>query len=122
LTSIYPAIDPQTHFDNKTFKGKTALITGASRGIGATMALFFAKAGAAVILVARRQEVLDETKSYIISQVKDAQVFAITADVKDPKRAEEAVKAAVEHFGRLDILVANAGTSTMWNKSTVLLH
>jgi NADP-dependent 3-hydroxy acid dehydrogenase YdfG len=95
------------------------LITGAGRGIGGTMALFFAKAGAAVTLVARRQEVLDETKSHILSQVKDAQVLAITADVKDPKRAEETVKATVEHFGRLDILVANAGTTSMWDKGIV---
>jgi NADP-dependent 3-hydroxy acid dehydrogenase YdfG len=97
------------------------LVTGASQGIGATMALFFAKAGAAVTLVARRQEALDETKSNILSQVKDAQVLAFMADVKDSKGAEDAVKATVEHFGRLDVLVANAGTASPSDKSTIFV-
>jgi NAD(P)-dependent dehydrogenase (short-subunit alcohol dehydrogenase family) len=119
LPSIYPAIDPQTAFESKRYAGKVALVTGASRGIGQTIALFYAKAGAALAVVARTS--LDETKALILKEVADAEVIEFAADVKDSQRAEEIVKATVARFGRLDILVANAGAVNPWTKRGLTL-
>jgi NADP-dependent 3-hydroxy acid dehydrogenase YdfG len=85
------------------------LITGASRGIGAQIALQYALAGASLSLVARSQASLDESKEAILRERPSAQVLTFTADVRDAARAEEVVAATVKHFGRLDIVVANAG-------------
>ena len=85
------------------------LITGSSRGIGAQIALQYARAGALLALVARSQASLDESKNAILRERPAAQVLTFPADVRDVKRAEEIVSATVAHFGRLDILIANAG-------------
>jgi NAD(P)-dependent dehydrogenase (short-subunit alcohol dehydrogenase family) len=84
------------------------LITGASRGIGLQTAIFYARAGACLTIVARKQETLDASKDKILREQPSAQVLTFPADVRDVKKAEEAVAATVAHFGRLDILVANA--------------
>ncbi len=85
------------------------MITGASRGIGAQIALQYARAGASLSLVARTQAALDAGKDAILRERPSAQVLTFAADVRDAKRTEEVVSATVAHFGRLDILVANAG-------------
>jgi short-subunit dehydrogenase len=85
------------------------LITGASRGIGAQTALQYARAGASLSLVARTQVALDASKDAILREHPSAQVLTFPADVRDVKKAEEAVAATVARFGHLDILVANAG-------------
>ena len=85
------------------------LITGASRGIGAQIALQYARAGASLTLVARTQAALDASKDAILRELPSAQVFTFPADVRDVKKAEEVVAATVARFGHLDILVANAG-------------
>jgi NADP-dependent 3-hydroxy acid dehydrogenase YdfG len=107
--SIYPTVDPKAHYDAQTFAGKVVLITGASRGIGAETALQYARSGAKLTLVARSQATLDASRDAILRECPSAQVLAFPADVRDPTKAEEAVSATVAHFGRLDILVANAG-------------
>ena len=84
------------------------LVTGASRGIGAQIAMQYARAGALLSLVARTQAVLDTRKDAILRKHPSAQVLTFPADVRDVKRAEEVVAATVAHFGRLDILIANA--------------
>ncbi|KAI0269970.1 NAD-P-binding protein [Gloeopeniophorella convolvens] len=106
---IYPTIDPKPHYKAKTFKGKVVLITGASRGIGLETALQYARSGAILVLVARKQETLDASRAEILREDPSTQVLVITADVRDVKRAEEVIAATVAKFGRLDILVANAG-------------
>jgi hypothetical protein len=111
LHSVYPFIDPNQYFSSQTFKGQVVLITGASRGIGQELALHYSKAGASLVLVSRRQETLDETRAAILKVVPGAQVVTFPADVKDPVKAEEAVKLAISRFGRLDVLIANAGAS-----------
>ncbi len=92
----------------KTFAGKVVLITGASRGIGLETALQFARAGASLTIVARKQVALDASRDTILRERPSAQVLAFPADVRDVEKAEEAVAITVAHFGLLDILVANA--------------
>jgi short-subunit dehydrogenase len=102
-------IDPKIHYDAQTFANKVVLITGASRGIGAQTAMQYARAGASLSLVARTQSALDASKDTILREVPSAKVLTFPADVRDVKRAAEVVTATVAHFGRLDILIANAG-------------
>ena len=87
------------------FKGKTALITGASSGIGEEMARQLAAVGCNLILVARRTERLDSLAAELASVTVDV----ITADLSDPQAAE-AVYAQTQAAGRqVDILINNAG-------------
>ena len=120
--SVYPTIDPKVHYDAQTFANKVVLITGASRGIGAQIALQYACAGASLTLVARTQASLDESKNAILRERPSAQVLTFPADVRDVARAEEVVAATVEHFGRLDILIANAGTLRPMDRRALSSH
>jgi 3-oxoacyl-[acyl-carrier protein] reductase len=79
-------------------KDRTAFITGASRGVGAAVARAFHAAGASVALASRTEEDLGLEGA-----------LALPCDVREPASVEAAVQAAVERFGRLDIVVANAG-------------
>jgi NADP-dependent 3-hydroxy acid dehydrogenase YdfG len=112
LASVYSTIDPKQAIASKVLSGKVVLITGASSGIGAETARTLARAGAALVLVARSLEGLNVTKQNILSENASAKVEVMQVDVRDPKAAEAAVKMAVDWFGRLDLLVANAGAMT----------
>lgn len=85
-------------------KGKTVLITGASRGIGEAAVRAFAKAGANVVLAAR-----DSATITGIAQDIGMQAVAIGCDVTDAAQVQAAVDLAVSRFGGLDILIGNAG-------------
>lgn len=87
-----------------TMSGKSVLITGASRGIGAAAAREFAGAGANVVLVARRQESLADLAGEI-----GPRALAVPCDVSRFWEVEAAVRATVEAFGRLDVVINNAG-------------
>ncbi|MFF4038671.1 SDR family NAD(P)-dependent oxidoreductase [Streptomyces sp. NPDC001816] len=89
------------------FTGRTALVTGAGSGIGRAVALAFAAQGAHVVVAGRRPEPLDETVRLIEEQ--GGKALAVTADVSRSGDAEALVRAAVEHFGSLDVAVNNAG-------------
>jgi NAD(P)-dependent dehydrogenase (short-subunit alcohol dehydrogenase family) len=106
---VYPLIDPARHWESKTFKDKVVLITGASRGIGLTTAIFYARAGARLALISRKLQTLEESKAAILKEQPDTQILLIPADVSDPTVAREAVGKTIEHYGSLDILIANAG-------------
>lgn len=88
-------------------KGKVALITGASTGIGRATAILFAKEGAKVVVVARTREKGEETVR-IIKEAGGEAVF-VKADVSKAADVEEAVKATIEKYGKLDIVYNNAG-------------
>jgi NADP-dependent 3-hydroxy acid dehydrogenase YdfG len=88
----------------KSLQQTVVLVTGASSGIGAATARRLAGEGAAVALVARRRDRLDELASMI-----DAGALVVEADVTDQAQAVAAVDRAVAQFGRLDTLVNNAG-------------
>jgi NAD(P)-dependent dehydrogenase (short-subunit alcohol dehydrogenase family) len=94
------------------YDGKVVLITGASRGIGRETALQYARAGASVAIVARTGDALNETKDMIVAAVPGADVFVLTADVRDIESVRSAVDGVLRHFGKLDILIANAGAIT----------
>ena len=87
--------------------GKTVLITGASSGIGEALAVEFGRRGAAVALAARRVEVLREVAGKVEAAGGRALAFAV--DVRDAGEMRAAVAQVVERFGRVDVLVANAG-------------
>ncbi|MFD3190353.1 SDR family oxidoreductase [Sedimentitalea sp. HM32M-2] len=84
--------------------GKTVLITGASRGIGAEAARVFALAGANVALAAR-----SVNKVQALAEDLGQRAIGVNCDVSDYAQAEAAVQACVQHFGGLDVLIGNAG-------------
>ena len=91
--------------------GRTALVTGASRGIGKAIAFALAGEGANVVLSSRRQESLDAVAAEITAAHPKAQVVAKAAHVGEPEQAQACVDATVAEFGSLDLLVNNAGTN-----------
>jgi NADP-dependent 3-hydroxy acid dehydrogenase YdfG len=86
---------------------KTAIITGASSGIGKATAYALVKEGFAVILSARSIDKLNEIKSELLS--KGHKAIAVKADVTKRNDMKEVAKAALDEFGQIDVLVNNAG-------------
>jgi len=93
--------------------GKLAFVTGAGRGLGRAGALALAGAGANLTLVSRTRSQLEETAAAVERLGRNALVA--TADTRNQKEVEAAVRAAVEAFGRIDILFNNAGTNIRKN-------
>ncbi len=89
--------------------GKVAIVTGASRGIGQSIAEEFAKAGAKVVLASRKQADLEQVVAGIREQGGDA--IAIAAHTGQKQTLIELAQKTVEHYGRIDILVNNAATN-----------
>jgi len=94
--------------------GKVALVTGGSRGIGRAIAYRFAEAGAQVMLVSRKAEILAEAAAAMAGL--DGEVAWRAANAGDPGAAEECVAATVEQFGSVDILVNNAATNPFYGR------
>ncbi|HEY6349735.1 MAG TPA: 3-oxoacyl-[acyl-carrier-protein] reductase [Candidatus Angelobacter sp.] len=96
--------------------GRVAFVTGASQGIGRACALALAEGGAAVALAARNEEKLAQVAQEI--QGKGAQAATFHMDVSNEDEIKTAVKAAIERFGKIDVLVNNAGIT----RDTLLLR
>jgi pteridine reductase len=91
-----------------SLQGKVALVTGASRRIGRVLALALAKAGANVAITYRDSEAqAQQTRKEL--EALGIKAFAIRCDVRNPKAVEDAVAGVMQQFGRLDLLVNNAG-------------
>ncbi|HTX42701.1 MAG TPA: 3-oxoacyl-[acyl-carrier-protein] reductase [Acidobacteriaceae bacterium] len=90
-----------------TLQGRTALVTGASQGIGRACALALAEAGARVALAARNETKLNEVAAEIASKGGAAAVFVL--DIAGEESIKSCAKAAIAHFGSVEILVNNAG-------------
>lgn len=91
------------------FKDKVVWITGASSGIGEALAMAFAKEGAKLVLTARRREELERVKQ--LTALPNANVLVLPLDVTQFDQAGPAAAQVVAHFGRIDIMVHNAGVS-----------
>jgi NAD(P)-dependent dehydrogenase (short-subunit alcohol dehydrogenase family) len=98
-----PNKDPMMH----SLEGKVAIVTGASSGIGHAASRLFARLGAKVVLSARREAELADLVDQI--QADGGEAVAAPGDVRDEGAAAGAVKAALDHFGGLDIAFNNAG-------------
>lgn len=90
------------------FEGKTAIVTGGSRGIGRAICLELAAGGANVVLCYAGNEAAARETARAAEEL-GAKALAVRCDVSDAARVDALVKAAVEAFGRIDILVNNAG-------------
>ncbi|MEU8058541.1 SDR family NAD(P)-dependent oxidoreductase [Microbispora bryophytorum] len=89
------------------FAGRIVVVTGAGSGIGRAAALAFAQAGAQVLGVGRRAQALEETAR------QHPRIAALAADVRVAGSPETIVRTAVDRWGRLDVLVNNAGATTV---------
>ena len=116
---MYPLIDPQSHFVSQTYKDKVVIVTGGSTGIGACVSLFYARAGAKIVLVARRAQNLEEHKKTLEKDVPGVEVLIIAGDISDPEVGKRVVSAAVGAWKRLDIVIANSGIASGGIESTL---
>jgi len=90
-----------------SLKGKIALVTGASSGIGAHLAYTFANAGAKVAVAARRKDRLDQLVATI--EIAGGEALAVAMDVQDSEAVDAGFGAIEKHFGVVDVLINNAG-------------
>jgi len=116
---------PQISLPNNLFAGKTAIVTGASRGVGRATALRLAEAGANVVVnyLTNEAEALETVE---LCKKKGVGSIAVRADVSEFSGAHEIAKQTLERFGRIDLLVCNAGvwdgapiedmSEELWNK------
>jgi 3-oxoacyl-[acyl-carrier protein] reductase len=89
--------------------GKSAIVTGASRGIGRAIALHLACQGASLVLTARDTALLDSAAREIATA--GGQAICIAADLREPEAAAAVVNAAIEAYGGIDVLINNAGAT-----------
>lgn len=89
---------------------KVVIVTGASSGLGVSFAHAFAEAGADLVLGARRVEQMADTAALV--ERAGRKVYTQKTDVADPEQCQQLVDAAIKEFGRVDVLVNNAGVGT----------
>ena len=86
---------------------KIAVVTGANSGVGAAIAKLFAKEGAIVVMTARREAALEEVASQI--EAEGGKTFVVSTDISKPEDPEKLMATVEEKYGRIDVLVNNAG-------------
>lgn len=96
--------------DRFALTDRVAIVTGASSGLGVPAAVGLAEAGADVVVVARRAERLEITRKHV--EATGRRCIAVTGDVADPETAARTVDAATGAFGKVDVLLNNAGIGT----------
>lgn len=92
--------------------GRVAVVTGCSTGLGVQMARALANNGAAIVAVARRQNLIEEVAAQIAADF-GVPTLAIRCDITDTESVEAMVKTALDRFGRIDVLINNAGTGAV---------
>ena len=99
----------KNYFD---LKGQCAIVTGCSTGLGVQMAEALANQGCNIVVVARRQNLIEEVASKI-KETYGVDTLAVPCDITDTESVEKMVAAAYDKFGRIDILINNAGTGAV---------
>ena len=105
----------KNYFD---LSGRVAVVTGASTGLGLQMAKAFDSQGANLVLLARRQNLLEENAKAISAEF-GVKAIGVACDITDTEKVKAAVKATMDAFGRVDILVNNAGTGAVANAEDI---
>lgn len=101
----------------RRMRGKVVLVTGGSRGLGLQLAREFGASGASVVICARGREGLDRAVAELTGRGVDA--HGVPCDVGDPEAVDALLDAAVERFGRLDVVVNSAGTMRVGPQETM---
>lgn len=99
----------KNYFD---LSGQVAVVTGASTGLGVQMAKALASQGANIVCMARRQNLIDEVAAEIEKEF-GVKAIGVKCDITDTANVEEAVDIVMKEFGRIDILINNAGTGAV---------
>jgi gluconate 5-dehydrogenase len=99
----------KNYFD---LSGQVALVTGSSTGLGVQMAKALANQGASIVALARRKEKIDAVAAEIADEF-GVKTLAVQCDITSTEQVEAAVKTVLDHFGRIDILINNAGTGAV---------
>ena len=99
----------KNYFD---LKGQAAIVTGCSTGLGVQMAEALASQGCNIAVVARRQNLIDEVAAKI-KETYGVETIAVACDITDTAKVEEMVETVYNKFGRIDILINNAGTGAV---------
>ena len=92
--------------------GNVAIVTGCSSGLGVQMARALANQGAKIVAVARRKELIDQVAKEIASEF-GIEAVGIQCDITDTEKVNSCVDQIVKQFGRIDILINNAGTGAV---------
>jgi NAD(P)-dependent dehydrogenase (short-subunit alcohol dehydrogenase family) len=99
------------YLDHFKVVDEVAIVTGGSKGLGRAMALGLAACGAKVVVASRTVSLIEETTNEIIK--KGGQAIAVPVDVKNPQSIEQMVAQVMDRYGRVDILINNAGIAPM---------
>ena len=99
----------KNYFD---FKGRVAIVTGCSTGLGVQMAKALANQGCAIVALARRFDMVTEVAKNIADEF-GVETLALKCDITDTDSVKEAVQATMDKFGKIDILINNAGTGAI---------
>jgi len=92
--------------------GRVAVVTGCSTGLGVQMAKALANQGAKIVALARRKNLIDEVAKEL-SETYGVEAIGVACDITNTERVQEAVKEIMDKFGRIDILINNAGTGAV---------
>ena len=93
-------------------KGNVAIVTGCSTGLGVQMANALARQGCNIVAIARRQNLIEEVAADLAEKY-GVETLAVRCDITDTEMVENAVKTVMDKFGRIDILINNAGTGAV---------
>ena len=99
----------KNYFD---LKGQVAIVTGCSTGLGVQMAKALASQGCNIVAAARRKNLVDEVAAAISAEY-GVEAIGIACDITDTDKVEEMVQSVYDKFGRIDILINNAGTGAV---------
>src|SRR5690349_3451639 len=103
-------------------RGQVVLITGGSRGLGLELARQLAGKGCRIAICAREPNELERARQDIVERSPAAQVWTGQCDVSDRAQVEDLVRRVIEHYGRFDVLIANAGIISVGPIETVQIE